>query len=123
LRIDAKDADVTWCQQLDGDQSANYDKLRLLVTQKKKEGLENNVISGDFDIESAIKEIKKLSGDKEIPIKIYILTGRYQPKITQDSEEMITMCTGSQIVGGETRKLVYIGKSGGTLEVLLVKNG
>jgi C4-type Zn-finger protein len=57
LRIDAKEGDTTWCHKLDGDQNANNDKLRSLVTKKKKEGDEHTVITRDFDIESAIQEI------------------------------------------------------------------
>jgi hypothetical protein len=123
LRIDAKDSDITWIQKLDGDQDANYDKLRLMVTQKKKEGVENNVISEDFDIESQIKGIKELSIGREIPIKIHLPTGRYQRKIGKYNDEVASMSTGSQIAGGGTHKLVYIGTFGGTLEVLLVKDG
>jgi hypothetical protein len=123
LRIDARDSDIIWCEQPEDDQKANEDKLRSLLTQKKKEGVKNNVIDGDFDIESAIQDIKELSGDEEIKIKIHIPTGRYQPKIVRFEELMGTMCTGSQIAGGETHKLVYIGTKGGTLEVLLVKDG
>jgi hypothetical protein len=123
LRIDAKDSDITWCQKPDDDQNANHEKLRSLVTQKKKEGVENNVIDGNFDIESAIQDIKRLSGDEEIKIKIHIPTGRYQPKIFRREDRMFRMCTGSQIAVGETHKLVYIGTKGGTLVVLLVKDG
>jgi hypothetical protein len=115
LRIDAKDSDITWCQKPDDDQNANHEKLRSLVTQKKKEGVENHMIDGNFDIESAIQDIKRLSGYEEIKIKIHIPTGRYQPKIFRRFERMVTICTGSQIAVGETNKLVYIGTDKGTL--------
>jgi hypothetical protein len=124
LRIDAKDSDITWCQEPDDDQNANYEQLKSLVTQKEKEGVQNNLIDRNFDIDGAIQDIKKLSGDEEIKIKIkiHIPTGRYQRKTVRWEERMVTMCTGSQIAGGETHKLVYIGTFNGTLEVLLVKD-